>query len=533
MEKTFLLEEYVKAMDADLLAPDPAAAGQLEITEVSTDSRTIKAGGLFIALIGERTDGHLYLDKAAARGASALVVSDRAAGELWGAKLPVLVVKDTAQALGTAARLYREKVNPNLIAISGSVGKTSTRDMVAAALSASDRVHKTADNLNNVFGVPYTILAMPGDCETAVIECGMDRKGKLRQSSKTAAPDIVMLTNIGTSHIENIGSRRGILEAKTELTESMRPGGALVLNGEDPFLLDLAEQKAGECPLYFVTSLGLTSFLQTPLSAEDKSQTKGGGRERLQALARRAAEYQGPRRYKNLPPGSIIEIYDVKISRAGLAARLRLRLPEGELKELAPVKLPKPALQQAANILYAAAALLLLGRPLQAGLAALQHVNLTSGRQELIPLREGGLLIDDCYNASPESMKAAFALCEALLKEDAYDEVVAVLGGVKELGEYAASLHELIGEAAGRTAFSSYYLLGDYANNLAAGIRKSRAEADIHTFAAQEDLLKALEPRLRPNSLYLVKASRGYALEHSCRLIRRVLGEPAEAEPQA
>lgn len=520
MEKAFRLQETAEAVQAEICAPDREAAEKLIITSVSTDSRRISGSALFIALRGERTDGHLYLDKAAAKGAAALVLSDPEAVQRWSQKIPVLQVKDTTEALARMARLYRDSLPLSVIAVSGSVGKTSVRDMTAAALRRHLRVHATPDNQNNVFGVPYTLLDMPADTEAAVIECGMDRRGELSMISLAAAPDIVILTNIGTSHIEKLGSRQAISEAKAELIEEMRPDGALLLNGEDPYLLALAEREAGRRAVYFVSTRGAADALKTPLTDEEKAQTGGAERERLLRAARKAAEYQGPCRAA-LPPGSLIELADFKPRGEKASGRVQIREASGKLIDELRLELPVPGVQAAANALYAAAVTALMGLPVQDGLDALKNFQRTGGRLESVRLEDGGLLLNDCYNASPESMKAAFAVSEQFLEsEKDLEEASAVLGGVLELGARSAELHREIGRAAGRAPFAHYFLLGEYAGEMAAGIKEVKAEADLACFSEQDALLEALASKSKPKSLYLVKGSRGYALEKCCRFIR-------------
>lgn len=528
LDRTRTLTELAGLLDAELLLPEGLKETP-SLEEVSTDSRVIGENCLFAALRGEKTDGHLYAGTAVRNGAAALLLHEREIAEKLSPECPVLLVADTSEALGRLARQYREAVNPILAAITGSVGKTSTRDVVAAMLGASFKVHQTKKNLNNVFGVPYTLFDMPRDTEAAVIECGMDRRGELSQIARTTGPDLVMITNIGTSHIERLGNRLAIAEAKAELISGLRPGGALVLQAEDPYLLKLAERYAAEIPTYFVSSGGIAARFRTVL-AEDEAFAGSAGPERLEALRQKAAACPSPCRFKALPPGTLFEAYDVKTGPVSLDASLRALLPSGECLDLPPFHLDKPALQQVSNVLFGVAAVLLTEGSLPRALEALASLKLTSGRQELIPLGNGSLLLDDCYNASPESMKAAFALAERLAADEGEGgkprKAYAVLGGVNELGSYAEALHKDIGRAAGESRFAAYYFLGPWADAMAGGVLAVRPDAEVHCFETQDELIGALTAREAPDSLYLVKASRGYEMEKTCAALREAFGKP-------
>lgn len=523
MEIKLDLKEIAEAAGASCFAAETEGC---EISEIVTDSRKALPGSLFVAVKGERTDGHLYLEQAVKNGASALMVEKKEAAETYRDACPVLLVRDTAEALGAAARLYRDKVNPELIAVTGSVGKTSTRDLIAAALGSEKKLHRTRENLNNLFGVPYTLLDMPRDTEIAVIECGMDRRGELSRLSRVTAPDMAVLTNIGTSHIERLGSRTEILCAKAELLDDMKEGGAVLINGEDPYLLKLAEEKSLERPFYFVSASGSAAALRTRLP-EDEAYPPAG-RDELRRQALKAAGYKGPRRFRALPPGTVIESRNLRLRPDGMEAEVFLIRPDGSEEQLPSVRMDRPAPQQAANMLFALLSAVLSEVSAEKAARALAEVKLTSGRQEFFALEGGGLLLDDCYNASPESMKAAFALADGLASgEKTYHRKAAVLGGVNELGDYAEVLHRDIGRAAGEACFDVYYLLGPQAETMAAGIRERKPEAEVFCFEAQDAMIEHLRADLMPGMLILVKASRGYALEHSCRMILDTLGSGA------
>lgn len=533
MERAFTLNELAAACDGLLLGT--TGGGQTRIQELCTDSRLDLQDSLFVALVGERLDGHDYLAQAVENGAAALLVHNEILAKQWQTKLPVLLVEDTESALRAIARFYRDSLDLTVVAVTGSVGKTSTRDTIAQALRDQVVVHQTKANLNNMFGVPYTLLDTPLAAEVAVIECGMDHLGEIRDASLAAHPDITVITNIGTSHIENLGSRATILKAKAEILISQKSGGPLVINGEDPYLLQLAQDKAASQPIIFITTEGQAGSLRTRL--KEDAELPEADAERLAEVALLAAEYRGANLFPGLPSGTILRAAEIQESAGGMSFSVHCEKPGGETIVLPQVRLIRPGLQQLENALNAIAVAMLLGLDPERSASALRELRLTSGRQQVEELSDGNLLIDDTYNASPESMKAAFHLAEVLQRNPAYESSVVVLGGVNELGTYALELHEDIGRAAGKSAFSQYYLLGPWADKLAAGVLEANPGALIATFAEQDQLTEALLASHLQRSVILVKASRGYQMENICKALRKALPRhtrrSAESEAQS
>ncbi len=515
MERQYTVREMTQVVEGALFAPP--GMENTWISEVKTDSREDLSGAAFFALAGEKMDGHDFLEAAREQHAVAFVVHQEEKVQAYKDFLPVILVQDTEKALRSLARAYRDELGLKVVAVTGSVGKTSTRDTIAQALSGELAVHQTRENLNNNFGVPFTLLATPKSAEVAVIECGMDRPGKIRLASEASHPDIAVITNIGTSHIEKLGSRQGILAAKAEILSALKPGGTLVVNGEDPYLLALAEKEAGTRPLVFVTSSGQAGSLRTIL-AEDQALPEATEAE-LMRVAKVAAAYDGENRF-GLPSGTVLRAADVEESAAGMSFTLLCDRP-GKAQEVLPaVRLVTPGLQQLHNALVALAVAKLLGLDVGRAANQLRELRLTSGRQQVEELGGGSLLIDDTYNASPESMRAAFHLAGVLAQNPSFKKRVLFLGGVNELGSYAEVLHKDIGLAAGKSHFDEYLLLGPWAETMAAGIREVDPEASIETFAEQEEILALIAKASYEDTVFLVKASRGYRMETICRALR-------------
>ena len=225
---------------------DPKYA-QISFLGASNDSRSVKPGQLFVALEGVR-DGHDFIPAALAAGAAAVLCSHS------GGDFPAIVVKDTRKALGDIAREERKRLNVKVVGVTGSVGKSTTKEMIVGILSQKYRTGKTPVNHNNDIGMPMAILALPEDTEVAVLEMGMNHFGEMAYLTSIAAPDIAVITNIGTMHIEHLGSREGILKAKLEILEGLHPGGTAMFNGDEPLLWNLREKPVCKT-MYFGTDL--------------------------------------------------------------------------------------------------------------------------------------------------------------------------------------------------------------------------------------------------------------------------------------
>lgn len=433
-----------------------ACEGAAEITDFSTDSRRTGAGCLFIPLVGERFDAHDFMEQAIANGASA-VLSHRRAEHY---PVPAVYVEDTAQALLDLAGGYRAQFPCPVVAVTGSVGKTTTKEMLAAVLSEGFRTLKTPENKNNTIGLPQTVLKMDAGTEAAVLEMGMNHFGEISKMAACGQPDIAVITNIGTSHIGNLGSREGICRAKLEITEGLAGrGGCAVLNADEPLLWERRE--SFDFPVFWF------------------------GMENPEATFRAA---------------------DIHESGAGTAFDLCWK------RARYPMRLRLPGRHNVMNALAAAAAGFVVGLDadqIAEGLAKLE----SRDTHAKIYDRDGYHVYEDVYNASPDAM---LAVLTAFGKLPA-GKRIAVLGGMLELGDYAAEGHYRTGEAAAKAA-DRLYLYGANAEDTRAGAAAGgMPEESIHICETHEALAKALREEAEPGDALLFKGSHamnmGRALE--------------------
>jgi UDP-N-acetylmuramoyl-tripeptide--D-alanyl-D-alanine ligase len=439
----FKLSAAARAVAAELRGDDA------NVLRVSTDSRAVRAGDLFVALRGERFDGNRFVAQAFEAGAAAAMVSDP---ELAAGTGPLIVVEDTRLALGRLAAWWRSRFDLPLIAITGSNGKTTVKEMLAAVLrrnAGEDAVLATAGNLNNDIGVPLTLLSLRERHRYAVVEMGMNHIGEIAYLSRLARPTVALINNAGTAHIGEVGSVEAVARAKGEIFEGLAADGAAVINGEDAF----ADYWRG-----LVRGRRIADF----------------------GLDRRATMTA---RYELENGGSLVTVHT----------------PE----ETFVVRLCQPGVHNVRNALAAATAAWVIGVPsadIAAGLATYKGVK---GRLQRMPLRGGASLLDDSYNANPESMKAALTVLGA-----ACGKKIFVMGDMGELGDAVAEMHAEIGVFARRAGVDRLLALGE---SSAAAVR-AFGEHAAH-FETQEELIEALETELEPNCTVLVKGSRFMRME--------------------
>lgn len=433
--------------------------GEAELNAVSTDSRTIAPGSLFIPLAGDSFDGHDYITMAIERGAAAVLSARR--DERYA--VPCVYVDDTRQALLDLAGGYRARFDCPVVAVTGSVGKTTTKDMIAAVLSEGYSTLKTPKNLNNTVGMPQTALMLDNTVGAAVFEMGMNHFGEISQMAACGQPNIAVITTVGTSHIENLGSREGICQAKLEILEGLHArGGIAVLNGDEPLLWD-----------------------------------------KRQGIAARKVWFG----LEN--PDCEVRAEDVMSDTDGV------RFTAVVFGERFPVTLHTPGVHNVGNALAAAACGYLLGldaEQIAAGLDAFRP----EGRQELYEAN-GFRIYEDCYNASPDAMEAALAVLAAQ-----GGRRFAVLGSMLELGAYAPEGHRRAGRAAAKAA-DALYLYGFGAADMRAGaLEGGMDDAAIRTFDTHEALADALRAEAKTGDTLLFKGSHGMHME---RALARFLGK--------
>lgn len=425
----------------------------VEFFGANNDTRTLKPGQLFVVLVGVR-DGHDYIPAAMEKGAAA-VLCTRTVGDY-----PAIVVEDTRIALGKIAAAERQRLNPKVVGITGSVGKSTTKEMVASVLATTYRVGKTPVNHNNDIGMPMAILAME-DVQVAVLEMGMNHFREIAYLSNIAKPDLAAIMNIGTVHIEYLGSQAGIRQAKMEILEGMTPQGKLYLNGDDVMLCN-PDRPIEQEVVFF-----------------------GAG----EGCSVRASQIE-------MGEGS-----------------LRFQVTAGNVAF--PVVLSLEGAHYVTDALAAVAIGLELGvtpENIQLGLADFRNL---SGRQETIQVGEI-TLIKDCYNASPESMMAALKVLGARTGRR-----IAVMGDMLELGSCASAEHYRVGRVAAENA-DIVYAYGPNAEKVISGCRTGGMDGkQTRSFEDRNEMAAALNRIARPGDVILFKASHGMHLEEVVDAFRK------------
>ncbi|MBI5282758.1 MAG: UDP-N-acetylmuramoyl-tripeptide--D-alanyl-D-alanine ligase [Candidatus Solibacter usitatus] len=421
-------------------------------TSVSTDTRTLQPGALFVALDGPNHDAHDFVRAAFERGAAAAVVRREvpAAG-------PQLVVGDTLQWLQGAAREARGRWHGKVVGITGSAGKTTTKDAVAAVLSTCIKTGKSAGNLNNHIGVPVSLLNVPDDAGAAVLEFGMNHAGEIRTLAALAAPDVAVVTNVGSAHIENFGSLDAIALAKRELVEALPPGGTAVLNADDPRVRAFAAAHPGRSIFFGSTSSGLSEAAH--VRAENVEYCEEGSRFAVADVGSFFCPLPG---------------------RGGLMAALAA--------------------------LATAKALGLNLSDLKDAIAALEPPNM-----RLTRLRHNGMVIwNDCYNSNPE---AAMMMLDLLAATPATRRI-AVLGEMLELGRWSEDLHREVGRFAARCGINVLVGIRGAARHLVdAGLDAGLAPGAAHFFPEPSQAGRFLKSLARDGDALLFKGSRGTRVE--------------------
>lgn len=428
----------------------PKEALDREISKVVTDSRQVEEGCLFVAIKGERVDAHRFIPQVLGQGAACALTEQKQ--EHPGG--PCILVDSTLQAVKDLAEFYRKQLDIRVVGITGSVGKTSTKEVIASVLSEKYRVLKTLGNFNNELGLPLTIFRLRQEHQVAVLEMGISDFGEMHRLSKIARPDICVMTNIGQCHLENLKDRDGILRAKSEIFDFMAEDGMAVLNGDDDKLSAIEEVK-GRRPLFF-------------------------GIESRKDLYADQIEPKGLR---------------------GIACRIHM----GE--EAFSVQIPIPGRHMVMNALAGAAVGQLMGLSSAEIAAGIQKLESLGGRFHMIE-REGLLIIDDCYNANPASMKASLDVLK-----DAEHRKVAILGDMFELGEDTAALHAGVGSHAAANEIDLLICVGEASRHMAEAAFETGGCQEVLQVPTLEALLEVLPKLIQKDDTVLVKASHGMHFE--------------------
>lgn len=452
------LEEVLKAVNGDLVI----TGEKDEYNSVSTDTRKIKKGDIFIALKGENFNGNKFVQSAIEKGASLCIVSEIDFSEdKIGKSSYIIKVNNTNKALLDLAEYYKSKLDIKVVAITGSTGKTSTKDLVAAVLSQKYKVFKTEGNFNNEIGLPLMIFSLDKSYDVAVLEMGMNHFNEIHNMAQAARPDIAIITNIGISHIENLGCRKNILKAKLEITDFFNEDNILIINGDNDLLSNFESDK------YKVLKIG----------TEKKSDFKGIN--------------------LNLQEESI-----------------QFDISEKEELKFNGFKVNVPGKHNVLNSLTAIAC----GRALNMDYNDIQqgitNLKATSMRLDIIK-GNGFTIINDCYNSSPDSVKAAIDV----MKNIKGKRTIAFLGSMKELGDESYKAHREVAEYAKEKEVDLLFSIGEFNDAFKDGFKETNKD-NYKSFLNNKEAAKYIKNIIRDGDIILVKASRAMKLEEVVEELR-------------
>ncbi|MCA1321731.1 UDP-N-acetylmuramoyl-tripeptide--D-alanyl-D-alanine ligase [Bacillus tianshenii] len=442
------LKEIQEMAKGEAIAPEYS---EVMVEGVSKDTREDMSGKLYIPIIGENFNGHKFVQQA--------ILEKGAVASLWQKDQPeppsdvnLIFVDDTIEALQNLASGYRDQIGMKVVGITGSNGKTTTKDMVTSLLQTTFNVHKTAGNYNNHIGLPLTILSMKEDTEVAVLEMGMSGRGEIELLSNIAKPDAAIITNIGESHMQELGSREGIAEAKLEIAAGLKPGGKLIINGDEPLLTNKISDF--DCD---VITFGLNA--DNDYVAQDIV-LKGNG---TQFIIEETA-YMIP----------VLGAHNVTNALASIVVGELFGVNEENRKK------------------------------------GLETVSLTAMRNEVVETNGGWTVINDAYNASPTSMKAAIDLLGSLT---GYTKKIAVLGDMLELGDQEISFHEEVGRYVQGKEIDFVFTYGNLGKSIAEGAAAVLGKDKVKSYTDKKVLTDDLLNILQKDDVVIVKGSRGMKLE--------------------
>jgi len=457
-----LLNDIIEATDGTLVSK----SGTGFCKGVSIDTRTMQKGDLFIAIRGQHFDGHDFVEEAIERGASAVLIAEKIEAQ---DKAHVIMVNDTLSALGKLAAWWRNRFTIPCIAITGSNGKSTTKEMISAIVSSKGKVLKTEGNYNNLVGLPLTVLRWRDDHRIAVLEMGMNAPGEISTLTKIARPEVGVVTNVTAAHLEKLRTVEQVAGAKAELFESMDSCGVAIVNDEDPWVRAMGDRFSGK-----VVSFGMQN-------------------------------------------GSTVQFRHM-VAEGFDSSELTLRIGSDERT----VHLPVPGTHNVMNALAAFAAGHALGLDLDDMIEGFAAFKPMAMRFECVQLSNGVRLVNDSYNANPQSMKAAFRTVGAAKRAGRF---VAVLGDMFELGEQASALHQEVGEAAAKAGVGKIFVIGDHAEDLARGAARAGLNSSHVSIVSDIDELTSMVMRdMKAGDVVLVKGSRGMRMERVVEYLKREIG---------
>lgn len=455
------LKQIIEATNGTLITPD--ISEDTVVRRVISDNRKAQAGDLFIAIVGEKMDGHAFINSALKAGAVGAVVSKEPEEKVPG-KFYVLV-PDTLLAVGDLASYYRMQFHIPVIAVTGSVGKTTMKDMIASVLSQKYKVIATEGNYNNNIGVPRTLFRIDSTTEVAVVEMGMNHEGEINYLTRMAHPTMAVITNIGDAHIGNLGSRENIFKAKCEIFNGLSSGGLAVMNADDEYLVKLKDNKE------------LTENYKFKWVGEDTDADFGA-----------------------------LDIDDS--NQDGLEFNMIVRRTRSGIDERDTIKVPA----RGRHMIYPVLAATAIGKKLDMSyeeiIAGVASYKPTAMRMETWKLGNGIIIYNDTYNANPQSMKAGLS---TLANTDATRRV-AVLGDMLELGDLEEELHRSVGQKAAELSIDTLITIGQRAKFIADEARKKGLK-DVTSYDDAQSAKAQLDDLLMDGVVLYFKASHAMALE--------------------
>ena len=458
--KKMTIAEIAKATNAKILAKENQPVEKITISHVTQDSREAKAGSLFVPFKGENTDGHGFIADCMQKGVTACFTEQEIEPQN---DCVLLLVEQTGTALLALAKYYRDQFDIPFVGITGSVGKTTTKDMVASVVSQKYNTLWTQGNYNNEIGVPLTLFRLKEEHEVAIIEMGMNHFGEIHKLAEVVRPSIALISNVGVAHIEYLGSREGILQAKCEIFDFMQENGVAILNGDNDMLVTLKWKLP-----FSVQWFGI----------ENKS-----------------------------------GIYADNIQTVGLEqTKCTMHTPKGDVD----VVIPLPGSHMVLNALSAAAVGLALGLTLEEIKKGIETFVPTKNRMAVIKLENGFTLLNDVYNSNPVSAKASLDILQ-----NATGRKVAVLGFMGELGDFAQQMHEEVGAYAAQKQIDVLCCIGKFCEYVAEGAKQNGME-QVYCFDTQEMFWEKGFTLLQKGDTVLLKASRSMGLEKTVEKLQGV-----------
>ncbi|WP_062106611.1 UDP-N-acetylmuramoyl-tripeptide--D-alanyl-D-alanine ligase [Bacillus niameyensis] len=439
---------------------DVSAFKEHSIKGVAFDTRIIEEGNLFVPLRSEKADGHQYVQMALENGAAAVLWQKDEPNPPKNA--PVLIVEDTLLALQELAHSYRKQVAPKVVGITGSNGKTTTKDIAASVFSEKYRVHKTDGNFNNHIGLPITILLMPEDTEVLILEMGMNHTGEISVLTKIACPDVAIITNIGEAHLQELGSRKAIAEAKLEIIEGLTENGLLVYPGSEL----LVSSKVSSLHQYRFQTFGESS--ENDLYPAQIKIDENGSTFIVPGLSNESLF---------IP---LAGNHNVQNALAVILAARELFIPTSSIKQ------------------------------------GLKSVKMSNMRMEWHQGIKGTKILNDAYNASPTSMRAVISMFSNMKGEK-----IVVLGDMLELGEEEINYHQQIGDELDPRKIKYVFTYGNLGKYIAKAAKQHFKDDHVFAFTNKDELIATLTSKIIGNEIILFKASRGVKLEEVVDALKR------------